>query len=62
MMTISEAAKFLGVSIQTLRNWDKNGILRSIKLHSKHRRYLIEDLTNYINDRRSEGLQKSDRE
>ena len=30
-ITINEAAKFLGVSIDTLRRWDKNGKLKAIR-------------------------------
>ena len=28
LLTIAEAAKFLGVSVSTLRNWDKGGKLK----------------------------------
>ncbi len=37
-----EAQKILGVSIQTLRNWDKEGKIDSIRTPSGHRRYNID--------------------
>jgi len=42
MYSIGEFSKKLGVSIQTLRNWDKEGKLCPIKLSSGHRRYTDE--------------------
>ena len=39
MITISEAAKELGVSVSTLRRWDKSGKLSPEKTASGHRRY-----------------------
>lgn len=41
LTTIGEAAKILGVSISTLRRWDKNGKLKPQKTVSGHRRYDI---------------------
>jgi putative resolvase len=38
-LTIGKAAKELGVSINTLRRWDKEGILVPDKTPSGHRRY-----------------------
>lgn len=48
MYSISEFAKLIGVTKQTLRNWDKNGKLKPIILDSGHRRYTNEHL-NLIN-------------
>lgn len=45
LISISEAAKMLGVSVDTLRRWDKAGKLQSIRLSSTgHRYYNLEDL------------------
>jgi len=41
MITISQAAKELGVSVSTLRRWDKSGKLSPEKTASGHRRYDI---------------------
>ena len=44
LLTISEASKELGVSISTLRRWDRSGKLVSEKMLSGHRRYDITKL------------------
>jgi predicted site-specific integrase-resolvase len=44
MYTIGQFAKLIGVSTQTLRNWDKAKILTPITLESKHRRYTDDHL------------------
>ena len=41
MVSISRAAKILGVSMVTLRRWDSEGRLPSIKTEGGHRRYDI---------------------
>ena len=41
MVSISMAAKILGVSVVTLRRWDSEGRLPSIKTEGGHRRYDI---------------------
>lgn len=44
-LNIRETAEFLGVSIQTLRIWDKIGKLKAIRKGEKgHRYYALEDL------------------
>lgn len=52
MYSINEFAKLIGVTAQTLRNWDKNGKLKPIVLKSKHRRYTNEHL-NFIKNIKS---------
>ena len=44
LMTISEASRELGVSVSTLRRWDKSGQLAAEKTASGHRRYDISKL------------------
>lgn len=45
LLTIGEAAKLLGVTTTTLRNWDKNGMLHpDTKTRGGDRRYSIESL------------------
>jgi len=41
LVSISKAAKILGVSVMTLRRWDEDGRLVSIKTEGGHRRYDI---------------------
>ncbi|MDR0295773.1 MAG: IS607 family transposase [Prevotellaceae bacterium] len=44
LLTISEASKELGVSVSTLRRWDKSGVLTPEKTASGHRRYDVSKL------------------
>ena len=48
LVPISEAAKLLGVSIQTLRRWDISGKLSSIRRPGGHRYYNLRDIENYL--------------
>ena len=48
LVTISQAARYLGVNIMTLRRWDEDGKLKPIKTIGKHRRYDINDLDYYL--------------
>lgn len=48
LITIGQTSKLIGVSIQTLRRWDKAGKFLSIrKTGSRHRYYKKEDIENY---------------
>lgn len=55
MYAIGEFANLCGVTTQTLRNWDKNGKLKAIKISSNHRRYTDDDLLKV------KGMQKTTR-
>ena len=46
MLSIGKFAKTLGVSIQTLRNWDKEGKLKPTYVTENGYRYYSEDLLN----------------
>lgn len=50
-ITIGEAAKMLGVSVDTLRRWDKKGILKPLRASEKaYRYYLKSDLFLFWNN------------
>ncbi|MEX0877270.1 MAG: helix-turn-helix domain-containing protein [Candidatus Spechtbacterales bacterium] len=49
-LTIGEAADFLGVSIDTLRRWDKSGKLKAQKSVGGHRYYPKEQLERFVAD------------
>ncbi len=51
LISISKAAKLLGVSIMTLRRWDESGRLSSVRKQPKgHRYYKKEDIGAFLND------------
>jgi hypothetical protein len=51
LIPIGEAAEILGVSINTLRNWDDNGRLPSLRdTPTGHRRYSKKAIEVYLND------------
>lgn len=48
LYSIKQAAKYLGVSAQTLRNWEKLGRITPLyRLPSGHRRYTSEQLIRF---------------
>lgn len=49
-LTIGEAAKQLGISIDTLRRWDKSGKLPAKKSEGGHRYYSLADLELFKKD------------
>ena len=50
LLTISEASKTLKVHPNTLRKWDKKGILKAVRFGQRgDRRYRKEDLSKFIN-------------
>ena len=44
LVSIGEAAKMLGVTCRTLRNWEKAGKIRPARTLGKHRRYKLIDI------------------
>lgn len=44
LLSIQEAAFEMGVSKETLRNWERKGILVSYRTVGNHRRYAFDDL------------------
>jgi len=53
---IGEAAKILGVSLQTLRNWEKTGKLLPERSAGKQRYYSLETLNKFVLDIQKLGL------
>ncbi len=48
LLNIGEAAKILGISIDTLRRWDAKGKLKAAKSPGGHRYYLKEQLSGFM--------------
>ena len=52
LLTLAEACKILKVHPNTLRKWDRKGILVAVRFgERKDRRYKKEDITKLINSR-----------
>lgn len=47
LISISQTAKFLGVSIDTVRRWDKSGVLQSERPDGKNRYFSLSDLEEH---------------
>lgn len=48
LLTISQTSKLLHVSQRTLRNWEKDGKISSIKTVGGHRRYSMTELNKFL--------------
>lgn len=44
LLTISQAADMLGVSVGTLRSWADKGLIKMIRLPSGYRRFTVEEI------------------
>ncbi len=54
LISIGRAAELIGISINTLRRWDKSGQLRSIRSGSRgHRFYNLSDIKQFTQDQDS---------
>ena len=51
LLTLNEATKILKVHPNTLRLWDKKGVLKAVRIGVKRvRRYKREDIEKFINE------------
>lgn len=48
-LTPKEAASYLNVSTESIRNWTKAGKLKAVTTLGGHRRFYLEDIENFIN-------------
>ena len=49
LLQIGDAAKLRGVSIDTLRRWEKAGKIQAVRTEGGHRRYRVADLLKVDN-------------
>ena len=54
-LSVSEAARILGVSAGTVRTWGRKGILREHRLPTGHRRFLLHDVQEVCREREPVG-------
>ena len=56
LLTLKQAAKILNVNTQTLRRWDKQGILKAVRVGTRKgvgdRRYRKVDIEDYITQKK----------
>lgn len=48
LIKISDAAKIIGVTPKTLRLWEKEGKITSIRTFGKHRRYKLLEIKQLL--------------
>jgi excisionase family DNA binding protein len=48
LLPIGEAARYVGVSVPTLRRWDDEGQIKAIRTFGNQRRFRVEDLDNLV--------------
>ncbi len=48
IIAIREASNLLGVCQETLRRWEREGKIKTIKTLGKHRRYLMKDIEKLL--------------
>lgn len=51
LVKISDAAKLFGVTPKTLRTWEKEGKIKSIRTFGKHRRYNMKEIKSLIGEK-----------
>lgn len=52
LINLSQAAELLGVHKETLRRWDRKGVLKAVKIGPrKDRRYKKSDIQKFINQK-----------
>jgi len=59
LMTMGEAAKRIGVHVDTLKNWTKAGQLSIVRLGHRTYRIAPEDLDQFISSRKVGGRRES---
>ena len=58
-VSIGDAAEILGVSIDTLRRWEKKGFVSAHRSPGKHRYFLKKDLTGLFNERSTSSTSRT---
>lgn len=50
-ISIGDASKYLGISRDTLRRWEKRGVLKPLRSPTNHRYYTIKQLDEALGNR-----------
>jgi excisionase family DNA binding protein len=59
LVSISKAAELLGVCSKTLRDWDKQGLLKPVRTIGKHRRYSVSGINQFLMGAKDEQTRTS---
>ena len=59
LLTTSEAALVAGVSKDTIRRWDKQGLITSNRTSGRHRRYNKKSILAYVGTKNKQNTKKS---
>ena len=62
ILSISEAAKYIGVFTLTLRNWEKKGKIKAFRTLGGHRRFRQSDLDHILNGNTHDDITKEPRD
>jgi molybdopterin-binding protein len=57
-LRVGQAAEMLGVSIETLRRWDADGIIRVERSVGGHRVVPVDEVTRLLRDRRAQSTDR----
>lgn len=52
LVSTSEAAEILGVSLKTLRDWENNGKILAVRTEGNHRRFKKQDLNDFLESKK----------
>jgi len=58
LLTISEVSERLGITIDSLRKWERKGILKPIRTPGGHRRYSEEDIVNITGKKEKDSQER----
>ena len=58
-LTVAAAARIVGVHPQTLRDWEKSGLIESTRTPGGHRRYLRKDIEALASGDSPDGTEHS---
>lgn len=60
LLTIKQVSEILGVSKETLRIWDRNDVLPSIKTTGGHRRWKKTDINGYMGSQEEKEIKANE--
>lgn len=60
LISISKASELLGVSLNTLRNWDEDGVFKSERTPGNHRKYFISKILELQGKQNKENKNEDD--